>query len=148
MGGTIEPISIVYIYDKSGKILLTKNSELKGGKWGVPGGHIEFGENIFSAAKREAMEEVGLNVTPIGVFGINENVPKDPTRKHFILFHIICLTDSAEVKIDNKELVEYVWATPEDSKEILHGGTYNEIISEYSKQLKKGKVDWVFIPKI
>lgn len=35
--GTIEPIAIIYIFNKKGDILLTKNSEAKGGKWSLPG---------------------------------------------------------------------------------------------------------------
>ncbi len=112
----------------------------------MPGGHIGFGETIFTAAKRESLEEVGLGVKPIGVFGMNENVPKDPTRKHYILFHIICSADSTDVKIDGKELVEYAWLSQEESMNLLHASAYKEIIREYANQSKKGKIEWVFTP--
>lgn len=111
-----------------------------------PRGHIEFGEAIFSTAKREAKEEVGLNVTPIGIFSINENVPKDPNKRHFLLFHIICSTDSNNVNIHTNELAEYTWATLNKSLNILHNNIYCKILFEYFKQLKLGKINWVFTP--
>ncbi len=120
--GAIEPISIVYVYNQNRKILLTRNSEAKGGKWSLPGGHIEFGETIFAASKREALEELSLDIRPIGVFGTSEKVPDDFKRKHYILFHVICSAESLDVKIDEKELAEYVWAPREKALSILRTG--------------------------
>lgn len=35
-----------------------------GGTWGLPGGHLEFGERLIEAARREAKEELGAEVKP------------------------------------------------------------------------------------
>lgn len=35
-----------------------------GGTWGLPGGHLEFGERLIDAACREVGEELGAHVTP------------------------------------------------------------------------------------
>ncbi len=58
----IEVVSGAIIRDKEGKILLTKSPKWKN-KWIFPGGHIEPGEKILDAAKREAEEETGLKLT-------------------------------------------------------------------------------------
>lgn len=49
---------------KEGKILMYRraNTGWEDGKYGVPAGHLEKDENILEAAKRELMEETGLNV--------------------------------------------------------------------------------------
>ena len=49
----------VYILD-SGKVLLLPHIKL--GKWLPPGGHIEADETPVMAAKREVMEETGLEI--------------------------------------------------------------------------------------
>ena len=48
----------------AGKVLLVHHRKLE--KWLPVGGHIELGEDPESAAKREALEESGLDVELIG----------------------------------------------------------------------------------
>lgn len=51
------------IMDESGKICLVQ--ETKGpwaGKWNVPLGHLEYGETMPAAAKREVKEETGYDI--------------------------------------------------------------------------------------
>ncbi|MBT4870849.1 MAG: NUDIX domain-containing protein [Candidatus Diapherotrites archaeon] len=63
--GALDSISVVeaIIKDKSGKILLlkrSKNNHYYLGKWQLPGGKVEFGEDIQKAIKREIYEETGI----------------------------------------------------------------------------------------
>ena len=50
---------------KRGKVLLQKRSKqvFKAGFYGLPAGHIEGEETVFSALKREVREEIGITVT-------------------------------------------------------------------------------------
>lgn len=50
--------------EHKGKILLLHRHAHKsqGGKWGVPAGKVEAGENLESALKREVFEETGLAI--------------------------------------------------------------------------------------
>jgi len=54
------------ILNKKGKILLTKRIEpifpQWNGKWGIPGGHVEFGESPEETLHRELKEELGVEV--------------------------------------------------------------------------------------
>lgn len=50
------------IVDDQNRFLLAKEPD---GKWDLPGGGLEFGENAQTAIKREVKEEVGLNATKI-----------------------------------------------------------------------------------
>ena len=53
------------IVNDEGKYLLTKRggkAKNEKGKWEVPGGGIEFGENMHDAIKREVMEELGIEI--------------------------------------------------------------------------------------
>lgn len=48
---------------KDGMTLLTKRTGAHGsGTWGSIGGHVEFGETPAEAVKREAMEELGIEI--------------------------------------------------------------------------------------
>jgi len=62
--GVIDSVSVVeaVIKNKDGKILLLKRSELNRfyvNKWQLPGGKVEFGEDIQKAIRREIYEETG-----------------------------------------------------------------------------------------
>ncbi len=53
------------ILTKDGKVLIAKRSHKKKiapGKYHLPGGHVEFGENPVDALAREFQEEFGLTV--------------------------------------------------------------------------------------
>lgn len=59
-------VSIKGIYVKDGKVLLCgENKEIFGGKWALPGGGLDFGEEMKAGLVREIKEETGLNVTKI-----------------------------------------------------------------------------------
>lgn len=48
---------------RDGKTLLAKRKGSHGsGMWGTMGGHVEFGETPMEAAKREALEELGIEI--------------------------------------------------------------------------------------
>ena len=61
-------ISIVeaVVENSKGEVLLLKRSRKNSffvGKWQLPGGKVEFGENVDKAIKREIIEETGCNCT-------------------------------------------------------------------------------------
>lgn len=51
----------VYLFDRQDRVLLHRHAKL--GKWLPPGGHVEPNETPPEAAKREALEETGLEIT-------------------------------------------------------------------------------------
>ncbi|MFH0961122.1 MAG: NUDIX hydrolase [archaeon] len=63
-----EAIAAGVVVDSRGRVLLQEELMNNGKmKWVFPGGHIEFGERISAAVKREILEETGLRVR-IGKF--------------------------------------------------------------------------------
>ncbi len=57
------------IFDSSHeKVLLIRRAD--NGKWAVPGGYMEAGENFSEACKREVFEETGLKVSVKRLIGV------------------------------------------------------------------------------
>jgi 8-oxo-dGTP pyrophosphatase MutT (NUDIX family) len=59
--------SCVLLVDPRGWLLLQERDEhpvIDPGKWGLPGGHVEDGEDYEPAAYRELAEETGLHLAP------------------------------------------------------------------------------------
>ena len=58
----------VLIIDDENRLLLMKRSD--SGCWGPPGGAVEPGEYVEDAAKREILEETGLHIRSMDLFGV------------------------------------------------------------------------------
>ena len=92
MNETIIKVGVAVIIKKEGKILLGKRLVKAGyGSWGLPGGHLEYGESLVDAAKRELLEETGLTVKNLEFINITNDPRED---QHYI--HIIFLVHGAE----------------------------------------------------
>lgn len=64
----IVPAVTAFIQDERGYLLLERRSD--NGRWGMPGGVQEIGENISQTVAREVAEETGIVVEVIGLVGI------------------------------------------------------------------------------
>lgn len=67
------------IFLKDSKVLLVKQNKYPFfGSWVMPGGHVEYGETVEKAIKREMKEEVGVAVKIKRLFGVYSNPKRDP----------------------------------------------------------------------
>lgn len=107
------------IKNKSNKILLLKRSKKNKyyiGKWQLPGGKVEFGEEIDIAIKRELFEETGIkykNLKLSKLFFLDKSYCIDDTKNILLLvFEARLLGD---IKISNDH-VEYKFFSASELK--------------------------------
>ena len=62
-------------------VLIERKNEPFG--WAIPGGFVDYGETVESAAIREAKEETSLDVQIVSLLGVYSD-PKRDARKHTI----------------------------------------------------------------
>jgi len=58
-------VSVKGLCVRDGKVLLIRESSSISGKWELPGGGLDFGEDIKQALKREVFEEMNIKVTHV-----------------------------------------------------------------------------------
>lgn len=117
-----EPTAGAVIFNPENKVLLCKSHKWNN-KYVIPGGHIELGEKMEEALKREILEETGLEIYDIKLISLKESVYSDTFHedKHFIFIDYQCKTDSSDVTL-NDEAEEYKWVNLADIDNYKLGG--------------------------
>jgi 8-oxo-dGTP diphosphatase len=72
--------------------------------WALPGGFVDYGESLETAAIREAKEEVGLDVSLIEQFHLYSAPDRDP-RQHTIALVFIATATGEPIAQDDAKSV-------------------------------------------
>ncbi|MBM7604068.1 8-oxo-dGTP pyrophosphatase MutT (NUDIX family) [Metabacillus crassostreae] len=106
----IHPGVAVIIFDEDGRVLLQKRTDV--GLWGIPSGHVEPGETVEQAAKREVFEETGYDISIERLIGVYS----DPTSQifhypngkvvHFITTYFLAKITGGHLSIDPVESLD------------------------------------------
>ena len=75
------PTVDIIIHYRGGIVLIKRRNQPYG--WALPGGFVDYGESLETAAVREALEETSLMVTLKGQFHTYSDPDRDP-RQHTI----------------------------------------------------------------
>jgi 8-oxo-dGTP pyrophosphatase MutT (NUDIX family) len=62
--------TVAAIIEQDGKFLLVEEQTDRGNRYNQPAGHLEDGESLIQAVKRETMEETAYEFTPEFLLGI------------------------------------------------------------------------------
>lgn len=111
----------ILIVDDQNRLLLMKRSDSL--CWGPPGGATEPGEMVEGAARREALEESGLRVGEMSLFGVFSGPGfyyKYPNGDEVYNVTIVYRSSDVTGDIDlNGEHTEWGWFAPADLPENL-----------------------------
>lgn len=131
-----EPTVGALIFSQEGKLFLMKSHKWRG-KYVLPGGHIEVGESMEDAVKREVKEETGLDIQDIEYVGFLEFINDDAfwKKKHFIFFDFACKTKTKKVVL-NDEGQDYVWVTLAEALKLPVEPYSKKTIERYVKMKK------------
>ena len=65
-----DPTACALVFDDNGRVLLARRArDPDRGRWDVPGGFVEEGEDPLAALRRELLEETSLEIQPVDFVG-------------------------------------------------------------------------------
>lgn len=103
------------IFDQQGRILLIQRKD--DGLWAMPGGAFEVGETPAEGACREAWEETGLKVEPVGLSGVYDSRLWN-ARSPFHLYQFVFLCrprDGDQEPRVTDETLDVRWCTEQEA---------------------------------
>jgi 8-oxo-dGTP diphosphatase len=95
--------------------------------WALPGGFVDYGESLETAAVREAQEEIGLEVRLLEQFHVYSAPDRDP-RQHTISMVFIATATGVPMAQDDAKSVK-IFAPWEIPAELCFD--HGQIISDY-----------------
>ncbi len=75
-------LAVDIITEIDNKLLLIERKNKPYG-WALPGGKVDYGENVETAAVREMLEETSLHIYDLKLFGVYSDPDRDP-RQHMV----------------------------------------------------------------
>ena len=78
-----------------------------------PAGHIEPGEDVLSAVRRETLEETGLQVEPQGFLGIYQSIWQ--ANRHYLRFCFVSrLANTLDTTPQDSDIIQAFWLSREE----------------------------------
>jgi putative (di)nucleoside polyphosphate hydrolase len=133
----------VFVVDKNKKFLLLKTKGENEVYWDIVKGGVERGETLLMALKRELKEELGTtkfkNIKKLDIhftFEFPDEIKRKIgfDRQKVELFIVEFVGKSENIKVDKKEILDFVFLTP---KQFLEKATYQTTKKAFLKMLKK-----------
>ncbi len=102
---------------RDGTALIVKRAhEPRKGEWSLPGGHLDLGESLEDAVRREVKEETGLDVTLGPVIETFDRVHRDAdgrVRYHFVIIDYVCWSGEGEA-VAGSDAEAVAWVTADE----------------------------------
>ncbi len=118
-------VDVIFEID-NGILLIERKNEPYG--WALPGGFVEYGETVESAAKREAMEETNLEPANLYLFGVYSSPDRDP-RFHTVSIVFVATARGEYIKAGDDAKNAQIFTKENLPENIVFD--HKKIISDY-----------------
>ena len=123
-----------------GKMLLEKRKNDPGkGRWSVPGGVVELGENVTQTVIREVKEETGLDVAEPEHIDVVDQITRDENGRikyHFVIIDYLVDLKGGTLKAAS-DADELEWVSLDDVEKCDLTGTFRAFFERNKDFLKK-----------
>ena len=128
----IEKIVVGAIICRDGKVLVLrrKQDDFLGGLDELPSGHVEHGESVLAALRREVKEETGLEITRINrLIGQFDYLTVSRKKARQLNFAVDVSWSESEIRLT--EHSTYSWAGPRELEALNLSENVSQILALY-----------------
>jgi mutator protein MutT len=133
-------VGVGAIIIRNGEILIEKRKSEPGkGKWSVPGGLVELGENTTETVIREVKEETGLDVEKPELIDVVDNIIRDENgeiKYHFVIVDYFVKLKSGEAKASS-DAEELRWVPLSEVEKYDLTKTFRTFLQKNRQKLEK-----------
>ena len=105
---------VAAIVEQDGRFLFVEEEADGRAVFNQPAGHLDPGETLLDAVRRETLEESAWHIEPTGLVGIYlMQPPESPITYLRFCFRARAIRHEPERKLD-KEIIRAVWMTPDE----------------------------------
>ncbi|MES2006928.1 MAG: NUDIX domain-containing protein [Patescibacteria group bacterium] len=126
------------IVNEEGKILLSRRGSKarnQVGKWESPGGSVEFGETAVETVKREAFEELGIEIKIDALLGFVDDIIVEE-KQHWAGPTYLCSIVSGTPTIMEPEMCDEIgWFSVEEIETMNKTITLTHDLESYKKYI-------------
>jgi len=125
---------------RGSELLLIKRGAQPGqGKWSIPGGLVELGENVQDAMVREVREEVGLDVEAVKLMDVFDSVTLDEQghiKYHFVVVNFLVRIVGGSLKTAD-DVLEARWVPLEEVEKYNLTKSFRAFFEKHHEKIKE-----------
>jgi len=122
-------LAVSAVIFRDGKVLLVRRADSPAkGFYSLPGGRVEFGEELHEALHREVREETGLKIEIVSLAGWREVLPTAAGGGHYVIMSFAARWAGCEVVL-NEEHDDFKWLKPDEFGNLKLTGGLLEVVS-------------------
>ena len=135
------PTADIILQQDSKVLMIRRKKEPFKGSLALPGGFVNEGETVEEAIKREAKEEISLEVEPIDILGVYSDPARDP-RKHTMstVFIGIVVDGGQATARDDAASIEWVELDEIEKQQVAFD--HMQMLGDYRKWRDSGGTFW------
>ena len=121
----------VVVLGRNGVLMVRRANPPRQGKWSLPGGGQELGETVFNAARREVLEETGLDIEILGMLDVIDSISYDDlgnVQYHYTLIDFAAIETGSDTPIAGSDASEVAWMTQKEISRLKLWPETNRII--------------------
>ena len=99
----------VFVWKGNSFLIGLRKSKHGKDTWGLPGGHLEFGETPEQCAKREVKEETNLDISKPTFYNLTNDIFKETNTHYVTLFYSAKIKHGEPQVCEPEKLVEWKW---------------------------------------
>jgi 8-oxo-dGTP diphosphatase len=103
------------VVHKNRVLLVRRGTAPLKGKWSIPGGMLELGEDLVAAVRRELREETGLDVQPLAMVAAVDRIERQGRRVkyHYVIIDYVCRLKKGRLR-PASDVLDACWVRRED----------------------------------